>query len=143
LSLAVLGLCFLIEPGWLGSWRATVSGALTSYTSPVRWGHGAGVVLLAAFIWWRDPDARLLGVMAIAPQLPLFYDQLLVQAAARTRREVLVLVGASWVGGLTWAFQGSPNAGTQREPTLLILLSIYLPALAIVAWRNAKRRAVS
>jgi len=140
LSLAVLALCFLIEPGWLASWRSVVSGALTSYTPPVRWGHGAGIVLLAAFIWWRDPDARLLGVMAIAPQLPLFYDQLLIQAAARTRREVLVLVGASWVGGLTWAFQGSPNAGSAQAPTLVILLTIYLPALGVIAWRHLARR---
>ena len=142
LALAVVGLCFLVQPGWLASWRSVVSGAWASYTPPLRWGHGAGIVLLAAFIWWRDPDARLLGVMALAPQLPLFYDQLLVQAAARTRREVLVLVGASWVGGLTWAFQGSPNAGSARAPTLVILLTIYLPALGIVAWRNLKRPAV-
>ena len=142
LALAVVGLCFLVQPGWLASWRSVVSGALASYTPPLRWGHGAGIVLLAAFIWWRDPDARLLGVMALAPQLPLFYDQLLVQAVARTRRDVLVLVGASWVGGLTWAFQGSPNAGSARAPTLVILLTIYLPALGIVAWRNMKRPAV-
>jgi hypothetical protein len=143
LALLVLGLCFVIQPGWLASWRAAVSGAWTSYTSPFRWGHGAGVVLLAALVWWRDPGARLLGVMALAPQLPLFYDQLLVQAAARTRREVLVLVAASWVGGLTWAFQGSPNAGGERPATLIILLSVYLPALGVVAWRNVRRRPVS
>ena len=143
LALAVIGLCFLVQPGWLASWRSVVSGAWTSYTPPLRWGHGAGIVLLAAFIWWRDPDARLLGVMALAPQLPLFYDQLLVQVAARTRREVLVLVVASWVGGLTWAFQGSPNAGSARAPTLVILLTIYLPALGLIAWRNVKRRPVS
>jgi hypothetical protein len=143
LSLAVVGLCFLIEPGWLAAWRGTVSNAWTSYTPPLRWGHGAGVILLATFVWWRDPDARLVGVMALAPQLPLFYDQLLVQAAARTRREVLLLVGASWVGGLVWAFQGSPNAGNERAPTLLILLSIYLPALCVVAWRHLAQRGVT
>jgi hypothetical protein len=143
LALAVVGLCFLVQPGWLASWRAVVAGAWTSYTPPLRWGHGLGIVLLAAFIWWRDPDARLLGVMVVAPQLPLFYDQLLVQAAARTPREVLLLVGASWVGGLAWAFQGSPNAGSARAPTLLILLTIYLPALGVVAWRNLRRRLVS
>jgi hypothetical protein len=140
LALAVVGLCFLVQPGWLLSWRDAVSGAWTSYTPPLRWGHGAGVILLAALLWWRDPDARLLGVMAVAPQLPLFYDQLLVHAAARTRREVLVLVGASWVGGLAWAFQGSPDAGGPRAPTLVILLSVYLPALGVIAWRHVGRR---
>ena len=142
-TLAVLGVCFLVQPDWVGAWRTAVSGAWASYTPPLRWGHGAGVVLLAAFIWWRDPSARLLGIMAIAPQLPLFYDQLLVQAAATTRREVLVLVGASWVGGLAWAFQGPPNGAGERPATLLILLSVYVPALAVVAWRHLRRRATT
>jgi hypothetical protein len=82
----------------------------------------------------------LLGIMAVAPQLPLFYDQLMVQASATTRREMLLLVGASWLGGLAWAFQGSPNATGERPATLIILLTIYLPALGVVAWRNIKRR---
>lgn len=140
LAIAVVVLCFVMEPGWLTSWRAAVAGAWTNYRPPVRWAGGAGIVMLAAFIWWRDRDARLLGVMALAPQLPLFYDQLLVQAVARSRMELLVLVGASWVGGLTWAFQGTPNAGQERDATLLILITIYLPALALVIWRNVKRR---
>jgi hypothetical protein len=95
---------------------------------------------LIAVLWWRDRDARLLAVMAIAPQLPLFYDQLLVQTVARSRTELWVLVGASWIGGLAWAFQGSPNAGHERPATLLILLTIYLPALAVTGWRRWRRR---
>ena len=140
LSVALVALCFLIEPGWFTSWRGVVSSAWGSYTPPVRWGRWAGVVLLVTFVWWRDPDARLLGVMALAPQLPLFYDQLLVQAVARTRREVLILLAASWIGGLAWAFEGSPDAGSPRAPTFLILASIYLPALGVIAGRHLRRR---
>ena len=140
LSIGVLGVCFLVDPSWVASWRTAVSGAWTSYTPPIRWGGGAGVVLLVAFMWWRDRDARLLGVMAVAPQLPLFYDQLLVQTTARSRAELWMLVGCSWIGGLTWALEGSPNAGQERPATLLILLTIYLPALALIGWRRWARR---
>jgi len=138
-SFALVALCFLVDPGWFTSWRDAVSGAWTNYTPPVRWGRWLGIVLLAAFVWWRDPHARLLGVMAIAPQLPLFYDQLLVQAVARSRREVLVLVGASWLGGVAWIVEGSPNAGGPGSATFLILASIYLPALGIIVRRHLRR----
>jgi hypothetical protein len=136
LAAALVAICFAIDPHWLVSWRSAVSNAWSSYTPPVRWAGGIGFILLAAFFWWRDPGARLLGVMALAPQLPLFYDQLMVQAVARTGTEVAVLVAASWAGGLVWAFQGQPNVGHERPATIPILLSVYLPALAIVVWRN-------
>jgi hypothetical protein len=138
-SVAILALCFAVLPGWVGSWRAAVAGAFATYTPPVLWAGGAGMVLLGALVWWRDPDARLLALMAVAPQLPLFYDQLLVQAVGRTRREVWVLVGAGWVGGLVWAFQGAPAAGGERPARILILITIYLPALGVVGWRNVRR----
>ena len=136
MSLAIVAVSFLIQPGWLFSWRDAVSSAWVSYQSPFRWGNGAGVILLAALIWWRDRDSRLLAAMALAPQLPLFYDQLLVHTVGRTRREVWLLVGAGWVGGLAWALQGTPAAGGERPATGLILATIYLPALVVVGWRN-------
>jgi len=138
LSAAIVVLSFLIQPGWLLGWRAAVSDAWITYRSPFRWGHGAGVILLASLIWWRDRDARLLAVMALAPQLPLFYDQLLVHTVGRTRREVWLLVAAGWVGGLAWAFAGTPKTG-ERPATGWILATIYLPALGVVAWRNIRR----
>jgi len=138
LSAAIVALSFLIQPDWLLGWRAAVSGAWVTYQSPFRWAHGAGVILLASLIWWRDRDARLLAVMALAPQLPLFYDQLLVHTVGRTRREVWLLVAAGWVGGLAWAFAGTPTTG-ERPATGWILATIYLPALGVVAWRNMRR----
>jgi len=138
-SIVILAVCFAIVPGWVGSWRAAVAGAWATYTPPVRWAGGAGFVLLGALVWWRDRDARLLALMAIAPQLPLFYDQLLVHAVARTRREAWLLVAAGWLGGLVWAFQGTPSAGGERPARTLILAAIYLPALVVVAWRHLRR----
>ena len=135
-SIILLATCFVIDPHWFASWRSAVAGALPTYTPPIRWAGGAGVVLLAVLVWWRDGDARLVAVMALAPQLPLFYDQLVLQAVARTKRETAILVSLSWVGGLIWAFQGPTVPGRERPATLPILLTLYLPALLVVAWRN-------
>jgi hypothetical protein len=138
----IVGASFAIMPEWVGAWRSAVSSAWTMYTPPVRWAGGAGFVLLATLVWWRDRDARLLAVMAVAPQLPLFYDQLLVHAVARTRREGLVLVGASWVGGIAWVSLGTPADGAERPARALILATIYVPALIVIATRHlaARRR---
>lgn len=139
LSIAIVAACFAIQPGWLVSWREAVSDAWGSYTPPVRWAGGAGVILLTVLWWWRDGDARLLALMALAPQLPLFYDQLLVHTVARSRREVWALVVSGWIGGLGWALQGTPAVGGERPARGLILASIYLPALAVIAWRHLRR----
>lgn len=140
LAIGIVALSFAILPGWLGSWRAAVASAWEMYTPPVRWAGGAGLVVLAAVVWWRDRDARLLVVMALAPQLPLFYDQLLVHAVARTRREAWALVALGWAGGLAWALQGSPSGAGERPARTLILLTIYVPALVVVARRWYRER---
>jgi hypothetical protein len=36
LSVVVLATCFLVEPTWVASWRTAVSGALGTYTAPIR-----------------------------------------------------------------------------------------------------------
>jgi hypothetical protein len=133
-SALLLLVSFAILPGWLGGWRGSVSSAWAVYSPPVRWAGGAGFLLLGSLLRWRDPDARLLCVMALAPQLPLFYDQLLVQGVARTPREAWILVATSWVGGLAWAIQGSSATG-ERPARILILATIYLPALILIGIR--------
>jgi hypothetical protein len=78
--------------------------------------------------------------MALAPQLPLFYDQLLVHGVARTRREAWILVAMSWVGGLAWSFQGSAQQGGERPARGLILLTIYAPAAILIGARYVRGR---
>jgi len=137
---AILLISFLMMPAWVPAWRAAVSSAWGSYAPPVQWFGGAGVLMLVLLIWWRDPDARLLAVLAIAPQLPLFYDQLLAHSVARTKAEVWGLVGASWVGGLMWASQGpSPVAG-EHPARGIILAMIYAPATVVVIARQIRAR---
>jgi hypothetical protein len=135
-SLALVALSFVVLPQWVTSWREAVSGAWATYTPPVRWGSGAGVILLASLVWWRDRDARLLAVMAVAPQLPLFYDQLVVHGVARTKRETWALVVAGWIGGLVWALQGQGTDGAERPARGILLASVYLPALGVLFLRH-------
>ena len=139
-SVAILLVSFAVMPGWVPAWRAAVSSAWSSYTPPVQWVGGAGVVLLGSLIWWRDRDARLLAVLAIAPQLPLFYDQFLVHGVAQTKREAWILVVASWIGGLLWARQAGPPGAGEHPARGLILASIYLPATVLVALRHLRPR---
>ena len=131
---------FIVMPNWVIPWRAAVSSAWDMYTPPVRWAGGLGVVLLASLIWWRDRDARLLAVLAIAPQLPLFYDQLLVHGVARSKRDAWILVAAGWIGGVLWAVQGSGRDGGERPARGILLASVYLPALGVLAYRHLSAR---
>jgi len=133
---ALLLVSFVVMPGWVPAWRSAVSTAWVSYTPPVRWAGGAGFLLLISLVWWRDRDARLLAVLALVPQLPLFYDQLLVHSIARTRRETWILVVSSWIGGLLWARQGSADAPGEHPARGLILVSIFAPAAILVAVRH-------
>ena len=139
-SAAILAVSFAVMPGWVPAWRSAVASAWSTYTPPIQWAGGAGLLLLMMLVWWRDRDARLLAVLAIAPQLPLFYDQLLVHSVAQTKRDAWILVGASWVGGLLWARQAGPAGAGEQPARGLILASIYLPAAVIVALRHLRRK---
>lgn len=93
-----------------------------------------GPVLLLAALRWRDPASRWLLLMAIVPQHVLFYDQLLLLAVARTRRELLWLLVCGWAGLLgalaAWSTLLTPWAQH------VILACCYLPALAVVVYRR-------
>jgi hypothetical protein len=86
-----------------------------------------GPLLLLALLRWRDPRARLVLAMACIPQLLLFYDQLPLFLACRTRKQAALLACCSWLAWLLW--QGSEVA--------LVVPLLYLPAL-IMALRAEK-----
>src|SRR5262249_8698901 len=54
---ALLILCFVIWPGWLSAWRATLASA-PHVVAPIT--RPAGFLLLLAILKWRRADARLL-----------------------------------------------------------------------------------
>lgn len=94
-----------------------------------------GFILLLALLRWRTPEGRLLAVMAVAPQVFYFYDQLPVVLVARSGRQLLALAALSWVGwGFTWmSCTHKPMCVEFGEPWILPL--VYVPALVLVLMR--------
>lgn len=118
----LLGLLSLL---WMPTWPLAMLGGVGApgdYRPPVLGLPGA--LLLLAALRWRAREARLLLILALAPQRA-FYDQLLVFGVVRTRRELLALIFTSWLCYLGWFLV--PLSGI---PWFIWL--IYLPALVIV-----------
>jgi hypothetical protein len=77
----------------------------------------------------------LVAVLACVPQVFFFYDQLPLALTARTGRQLLLLVGLTWIAwAITWATcTHRPACVEFAEP--LILPFLYLPALILVLRR--------
>jgi hypothetical protein len=95
-----------------------------------------GFLLLLALLRWRDARARVLGTLALVPQLTVLYEALPVFLVCRSRQEGYALAALSWVVafGQAWQLRGSglpmETAAVVGWPWLLI--GLYLPALALV-----------
>lgn len=127
----LLGLLSLL---WMPNWPLAMLGGVGApgdYRPPVLGLPGA--LLLLAALRWRAREARLLLILALAPQRA-FYDQLLVFGVVRTRRELLALIFTSWLCYLGWFLV--PLSGI---PWFIWL--IYLPALVIVLRQGRLRSA--
>lgn len=81
---AVLAASLVVLPGWPRGWLANLA-HVEGHPAPAF--TAAGCALLLALLRWRQPEARLLVVLACGPQLLFFADQLAVGLVARTRRE--------------------------------------------------------
>lgn len=76
----------VLQPGWHESWLANLRGA-EHFKAPVQ--RPLGFLLLLAAFRWRRAEARWLLALAIIPQAPSFYDQLLLVVVCLTRQESL------------------------------------------------------
>jgi hypothetical protein len=93
-----------------------------------------GPLLLLAALRWRTPEGRLLLALSIFPQLLFFYDQLILWLIPRSFKSGAIYAALSWAGYFAWrATSIDPASGAiLRQPTQFILLTVYLPALALV-----------
>lgn len=128
-ALALTGLAFVVQPGWLADWFAAVKG-LPGHPIPAS--RPLGFLAALALIKWRKPEARLVGVMALVPQNLYFYDQLALWLVARNGRTALALTITSWLALLATRAQCGDRLFCGPEAELSILGLIYLPA-AIIA----------
>jgi hypothetical protein len=132
----LLGLSFVVLPGWAVDWLDAVRRA-PHVTAPVT--RAGGPLLLLALLRWRRPEARLLAALSCVPQTPAFYEALPVLLVAGGVGELVVLVllsDASYLVALLLA----PGSTSVAESALLygrlVNVFYYLPALVVVLRRR-------
>jgi hypothetical protein len=126
---------FLAWPGWVDGWLAAVR------TAPHRPAvlRPGGALLLLALLRWRLPEGRQLAALSLVPLSPHLYEALPLALVARSRRELLALMLCGMLGLGAWGLV--PHSSGQDHgltPWLIVLLSGYLPPLAIV-FRHTRR----
>ena len=94
-----------------------------------------GPLILLALLRYRDRDSWLLVISSCMPQR-WFFDTLILWLIPKSRREILITVIFSWAAGL-WRSYQSPASYT--EVGRWIVLSTYLPMLAIILLRSSTR----
>jgi hypothetical protein len=127
-GLILVALAFLVLPGWLGDWREAV-GSTGKYRGPAT--TLLGCFLLLGLLRWRRREGRLFVAMSLIPQLPVFYDSLILWLVPSTLWRSVALSAASWVGYLAWyPSRASPMQNEIAFPFLVF--TIYLPALILL-----------
>jgi hypothetical protein len=129
-ALGVTVLSFVLLPSWPLDWLAALRH--TNHVPPVL--RPYGWVLLLAFLRWRTPEGRLLGLLALVPQTTGLYEALALFLIPRTRWEGYGLAacsyGVAFVQG-EWAYHLTIAQGmAERWP--VIFVGLWLPALALV-----------
>lgn len=124
----LVALSFLVLPSWLGDWREAI-GSTSKYRGPAT--TLLGCFLLLGLLRWRRREGRLFVAMSLIPQLPVFYDALILWLIPSTLWRSLALSAASWVGYLAWyPSRASPMQNEIAFPFLVF--TIYLPALILL-----------
>jgi hypothetical protein len=141
-SLVVVLLSFLLMPSWIPAWLTDLPTTTAHFKAPVV--RPGGFLLLLAFLRWRTPEGRLLGVWSLIPRTESLYDLL-----------PLYLLTFSWTsaGLLTVTTFGTLVAlgiwGPPRDASLEVrhaiawpwmLAGCYMPALFLVFTRPATGR---
>lgn len=136
-ALVLLGLSFMISPGWVADWRASV-GTLYHIPPVLR---PFGWVLLLALLRWRDPRARFLAAFALIPQAAMPYDALPLLLIPQTFFQRATFVGGTQLLALYGISRiESPTPGSFAAELWPLTLALgYLPALMMVLWRPLAR----
>lgn len=138
-GLLVTLVTFVVFPGWVAEWRAALG--TRHHLIPLVLRPG-GWLLLLAWLRWRQPEGRLLGMLAVVPHTVMPYDLLTLAVLLRTRLEWIgatVLAWASYLAVRTWAW--IPPSRDHDASIVLAwpywLILCYLPALVLVLVRRA------
>ena len=127
-GLILVGMAFLVLPGWLGDWLDVASG-MNKYRGPAT--TLLGSFLLLGLLRWRRREGRLFVAMSLVPQLPVFYDSLILWLIPSTLWRSVAFSAVSWVGYLAWyPHHTSPAQNEIAFPWLVF--TIYAPALVLL-----------
>jgi hypothetical protein len=134
-GLAVAVVSLTVLPSWPRDWLQSLEGA--NHVPPVL--RPFGWVLLLAWLRWRTPEGRLLGMLALVPHTVSIGAGLLLFAVCRSKWEsyglaVLSYGAALGVAALIEPTMSVPEAAVAGWPALL--LGCYLPALGLVLSRR-------
>jgi hypothetical protein len=122
-------LSLLVMPTWPKDWLEAVR-HVPNHTAPVAWPLGA--VGLLGLLRWRTGEGRLLVAMTLVPQVPWYYDQLLLALTARTERQSYFLAACSWAAYIAMHITKDVNSGAFVVIEPYITLGFYLPAAIVV-----------
>lgn len=132
----------LIDPHWFPKWWALARQNLYTIPMVMRWG---GVLLLFAFIRFREPNGRFLGVLALVPITSPLYESVALFFIPQTFRRALILAllshAAKWTElSLTQFPRGTMHEWITTSAACAVLI-IYIPALGMLWWHpNTNRR---
>jgi len=131
-GLVFVGLCFLVRPGWVPEWLASV--ARTPHKAHVL--RPGGFLLLLSLLRWRRPEARLLAVLCLMPQTTALYETLPLALAAERKVEAAAFATLTMAAHLLYLLgpQGPWPVGAEYQWWVMLIL-IYLPVLGLILSR--------
>jgi hypothetical protein len=132
-------LAFVVRPSWLGEWLTLARAAPNKEIALLQ---PAGFLLLAAIVFWRTMEGRLLLAAAIAPQTPSAYDALLLFPLCQTRLQTALLALLTHLAQFA-VLQLGPYANHDAfydSLAKIIVLLVMMPALAIALRNHAANR---
>ncbi len=129
-----------IAPTWPREWLATISAA-PQYLAPVF--RPGGVLLLLAWIRWREPEARMLGALALLPHTTNLYEMVPLFLIPRHPIELGLLMTGTYVAQiLTHVPEHVAGARPDAAAAFLTanwpvyLACCYIPSLIVILRRS-------
>lgn len=127
----------IVMPHWPWSMAEGLQTA-TNVMAPIS--RPGGFLLLLAFLRWRLPEGRLLGMLAVVPQTTFYYEMVPLLLIPRTARQMISFVVLTRLAYHVQPFISplQPRIGFAATVTHLwpfCLVLIYIPALLMVLHR--------
>jgi hypothetical protein len=127
----VLLMSLALLPHWPADWIAALR-TTPQYLAPVQ--RPGGFLLLLAFLRWRRPEARMLGILALMPHTAGLYETLPLLLVPQSGRSFAVLMALEYTAAVLSFTVIRPGTlgGMMDAGWLYFLALVYLPCLWMV-----------